>query len=101
MSVNSAPISNKGKEGTGINGSHTHISENRCGVNKIKALINKYNSIKSKGLIKSYDETNTCKDYNLKSEIEKTDEKIDEMVYRLYGMIENEKGIIKNQQRFF
>jgi len=34
-------------------------------VDKIKTLIDKYNSIKSKGLIKSYDEANTCKDFIL------------------------------------
>jgi type I restriction-modification system DNA methylase subunit len=34
-------------------------------MDKIKALINKYDSLKSKGLIKTYDEANTCKDFIL------------------------------------
>lgn len=32
---------------------------------KVKDLINKYDSLKSKGLIKTYDEANTCKDFIL------------------------------------
>lgn len=34
-------------------------------VDKVKALINKYDLVKTKGQIKSYDEANTCKDFIL------------------------------------
>lgn len=60
MSVNPAPIS-KNDNGLLANG----YMQGRCGVNKVKALINKYNSIKAEGKIKSYDEANTCKDFIL------------------------------------
>ncbi|MEO0075676.1 MAG: TaqI-like C-terminal specificity domain-containing protein, partial [candidate division WOR-3 bacterium] len=36
--------------------------------------------------------------YSLKSEIEKTDNKIDEMVYKLYGITEKEKKIIEGEK---
>jgi hypothetical protein len=60
MSVNPAPIS---KNGYGQLANS--YKQGRCGGTKIKALIDKYDLIKSKGLIKTYDEANTCKDFIL------------------------------------
>lgn len=77
---------------------------------EIKVLIEKYNTIKSKDLIQTYDEANTYENciyysyeksnkwYSLKSDIEKTDNNIDEIFYKLYGITEKEKKIIEGEK---
>jgi hypothetical protein len=43
-----------------------------------------------------YFETESKKAQDLKAQIDKTDKKIDQMVYELYGLSEEEIGIVEN-----
>jgi len=60
---------------------------------EVKKLVDKYNKIVESSSIKRYKEEDTKA--QLEKEIQKLDSEIDEEVYKLYGITEEEKKIIE------
>lgn len=52
--------------------------------------------IKNTPVLEDYFETESKKAQDLKAQIDKTDKEIEQMVYELYGLSEEEIGIVEN-----